>query len=461
MRRLRQLAEQTPPSRERVVDLLRALAITAVVLGHWLVIVIGYAPDGRLTGHSALQDLPWARPVTWVVQVLPLFFLVGGYANAASLTSHRERGGDAVDWLLERAARLLRPTAVLLVVLAAAAFGARLLGADPVQTRTAVWFASIPLWFLSPYLGAVLLTPLMYRLHRRFGFAVPLLLVGLVALGDLARFRHAPDMLAAGNLLFGWLAIHQLGFAWRDGRLPARRAVALPLLFGGLTAALLATVVGPYPVSMINVPGERVHNMSPPSLALLALATAQIGLVLLLRDRAERGLRRPRPWQVVVAVNAVVLTIFLWHISAVLLVVGALWSVDLLPTPPVGSAAWLLWRLPWLLALSVALALLVAVFGRVELRGSRRPSRWPRWLPRRIAALLAHRSVRPVLTVVGVALAVLGLAGNNLAPKTAPALFGVPTTALVAFLLGMTILEMVRAAPSAIRAEERPPDRAG
>ncbi|WP_182877926.1 hypothetical protein [Microbispora sp. H10670] len=34
-REVRRLAEPTPPSRERFVDLLRAVSIVAVVLGHW------------------------------------------------------------------------------------------------------------------------------------------------------------------------------------------------------------------------------------------------------------------------------------------------------------------------------------------------------------------------------------------------------------------------------------------
>ncbi|PZM89483.1 MAG: acyltransferase, partial [Actinobacteria bacterium] len=93
MDRARQLAERTPPERERVVDFLRALAIVAVVLGHWLVSVVEYDSDGRLTGRSALPDLPWAYPLTWLVQVLPLFFLVGGYANAASLGKRWGGGG--------------------------------------------------------------------------------------------------------------------------------------------------------------------------------------------------------------------------------------------------------------------------------------------------------------------------------------------------------------------------------
>ncbi|MFG2106564.1 acyltransferase family protein [Micromonospora chersina] len=460
MRRLRQLAERTPAARERYVDLLRALAITMVVLGHWGVTVIGYDRAGRPAGHSALGDLPWAWPLTWVAQVMPVFFLVGGYANAASLAARRARGGTATGWLVDRSARLARPTTALLVVLAAGAAVATLRGADPTQVRTVVWFATIPLWFLVAYLVVVPLTPPMYALHRRFGLAVPLVLVALVALGDLGRLL-GPAGLASGNYLFGWLAVHQLGFAWYDARnpggrpegqpagpvdagprglrrrrLPLSRRAGAALLGGGLAALLLLTVVGPYPVVLLNVPGERLDNAAPPSLALLAAATAQLGLILLLREPAQRWLRRPRPWQAVIAVNAVVLTVFLWHLTAAVLLVGLLDALGVLPTPPVGTAAWYAWRIPWLLALAVVLAALVAVFGPIEARTRRPPDTGP--------AREGARRLRTALAVLGYAGLVTGLLLNSLTPKAAPEPLGLPAPALVAYLAGAGVLRLLR-----------------
>lgn len=443
---LRELVERTPATRERFVDLLRVLAITAVVLGHWLVTAIGYDAAGRLVGRSALPQLTWAHPLTWLFQVMPVFFFVGGFANAASLRSHRERGGDAVGWLQTRAARLIRPTTALVVVLAAGSLLARWLGADPQLIRSAVWYASIPLWFLSAYLAVVLLTPVMYAVHQRFGLVVPVVLVGLVALGDIARLRGAGTW-GLGSYLFGWLAMHQMGFAWRDGNLRPTPRVALPLLFGGLAAAVLLTTVGPYPVSMINVPGERVHNMSPPTVALLAVAAAQLGLALLLRDRATRWLRRTGPWTFVVAANSVVLTVFLWHLSAAVLVVGVLHTLDALPTPPVGSAGWWLWRLPWLVVLAVVLAVLVGIFSPIERRSARRPTERPRWLPAGLARVLVRPEVRLVLTVAGFVAVIVGLVANSAAPQTRPQPLGVPVGALTAFLIGAAVLRLVGSTP--------------
>ncbi|MEU8256449.1 acyltransferase [Micromonospora inaquosa] len=468
MRRLRQLAERTPAGRERYVDLLRALAITMVVFGHWSVTVIGRDATGQATGQSALGDLRWAYPLTWLAQVMPVFFLVGGYANAASLTRLRSRGGDAPGWLIDRSARLVRPTSTLLLVLTAAAAVGWLLDADSTRVREVFWFATIPLWFLVAYLAAVVLTPPMYALHRRLGLAVPLALVVLVGLGDLGRLT-GPEELSYGNYLFGWLAVHQLGFAWHDARtvppsptgrtappraepdaagpstpdrpgvrrrrLPLSRRAGLVFLAGGLGAVLLLTVLGPWPVAMLKVPDERLDNAAPPSLALLAVAAGQLGVILLLRGPAERLLRRTGPWQVVIGVNLVVLTVFLWHLTAAILLIGLLDAVGTLPTPAVDTAAWWAWRVPWLLLLSVVLAVLVAIFGPVEARSGRHRTgrRTGRGTPARTAS-----------AVVGYAAVVAALLINSATPQQTPEPLGAPAPALVAYLAGAGVLRLLR-----------------
>ncbi|MDM4719774.1 acyltransferase [Micromonospora sp. WMMA1363] len=476
MGRLRRLADATPPSRNRYVDLLRALAIILVVLGHWTVTAIGHDAAGQPTGRSALPDLSWAYPLTWAFQVMPVFFLVGGYANAASLTAHRSRGGDATGWLLGRSARLLRPTTVLIIVLATAALVARVLGADPSLIRTVVWSATIPVWFLAAYLAVVPLTPLMYGLHRRYGLRVPVVLAFLVAVGDLGRLLGS-DASALSNYLFGWLAVHQLGFAWydvhaeglrppgaggraaptpdappaprgdpggpppsvrsaglRSPRLPLSRRAGWTAMLGGTAVTVLLTGPGPYPVTMINVPGEPLNNAAPPSLALLAVATAQVGLIVLLRGPAGRWLRRDRPWMAVIAVNSVVLTVFLWHLSATILLIGALDAVGLLPTPAAGSAAWLAWRIPWVLMLTVILAALVAVFGPVEARTGRPPA----------AESAGGAPWRPALTVAGFTAVVFALVDNAVVAPTDAEPLGLPVPALVAYLAGAGILRLLR-----------------
>lgn len=89
----RSLAEQAPPERNRYVDFLRALSILAVVVGHWLVAAPYIGPDGEVVGGHLLGILPWTQWLTWLFQVMPIFFLVGGYSNGVSWASTQAKGG--------------------------------------------------------------------------------------------------------------------------------------------------------------------------------------------------------------------------------------------------------------------------------------------------------------------------------------------------------------------------------
>ncbi|HEX4817336.1 MAG TPA: acyltransferase [Nonomuraea sp.] len=432
LREMRRLAEETPAHRDRHVDLLRAIAITLVVAGHWLAVHVTYGAGG-LRGGSVLDLVPWTRPLTWLFQVMPIFFLVGGYANAASLASHRDRGGDAAAWALRRTDRLLRPTTVLLAVLTAAALAARVLGVAPEPAGIAVWLAGIPLWFLVAYLAVVVLTPLTHALHRRYGLAVPVVLTALVGVGDAARLLGWAPAVDQANFLFAWLAVHQLGFAWQDGRLRARPGVGVPMAVAGSAALVVLTVPGPYPVSMVGVTGQEIQNTSPPTLALLALAAAQTGVALACHDAASRWLRRARPWTVVVAVNSVIMTLFLWHMTAAVIGAVALYPSGVLPSPAPGTPAWFLVRLPWLAALALVLLVLVAVFGPVERRAGPRP-----------AAGGTAGAVAGVLTSAGMAGAVAGLLGIAMAGPGAHGPAGMPTWALAAYFAGAAVLRSAR-----------------
>ncbi|TDD32776.1 acyltransferase [Nonomuraea terrae] len=426
MREMRRLAEETPAHRDRHVDLLRAIAIGAVVTGHWLAVHVTY--DGGLSGGSAVELVPWTLPLTWLFQVMPVFFLVGGYANAASLAAHRERGGDSAAWALRRTDRLVRPTTALLAVLAVAALSARAFGADAELVGIGVWMAGIPLWFLVAYLAVVVLTPVTHALHRRHGLAVPVALIALVGVGDAARMLDRAPVLGEANFLFAWLAVHQLGFAWQDGRLPARPKVGWPLAVAGLAVLVLLTVAGPYPLGMVG------QNTSPPTLALLALALTQTGLALASHGPASRWLRRLRPWTVVVAINSVIMTLFLWHMTAAVLGALALYPTGLLPDPPPGTPLWLVLRLPWLAALAVILLVLVAVFGPVERRSGPSPAAGAR------AGMTAG-----VLTWAGMAAVLAGILAIAVAGPGDHGLTGMPPAALAGYFAGAATLRLTRA----------------
>lgn len=361
---VRELAGATPATRDRYVDLLRVASLGAVVLGHWLMAAV--TPDGV---GNLLAVVPALQPLTWLLQVMPVFFFVGGFSHALSyrslLRKRPEGSEDSVysAFLRARLQRLLRPTMVFVLVWGAAALLVQLLGGGGGLTGVTLRMVTQPLWFIGIYLAMVAFTPPLLRLHERYGWGAFAGLAGAAVAVDVLRFAAGVPYVEFLNFAFVWLAVHQLGFLRADGRIHLRRAALLA--GGGLVTAAALVALGPYPLSMVGMPGEKVSNMAPPTLALLAHGLWLVGAVELLRAPAARLLERPRVWRTVVAANGVGMTAFLWHLTAMFGVYGALLALDVdLPEP--ASAAW--WaQVPLRLALAAALtAALVAAFRAFE-----------------------------------------------------------------------------------------------
>jgi hypothetical protein len=298
---------------------------------------------------------------------MPVFFFVGGFSHATACASVRRRGGRYADFVRSRAGRLLRPTAVFVAVWLALALLIELAGADRGVLRIATRVVAQPLWFVGVYLGIVALAPAMLRLHERCGRwapAVPVTLVAAAGLVDVARLAYDVPLIGYLNLAFVWLAVHQAGFLYADCRLDGRRP-ALALALGGLAATVLLTAVGPYPTSMVGMPGEKVSNMSPPTLALAACAGWLIGLVLVLRRPVSRWLARPGVWRSVVTANRLAMTAFLWHLTAMFAATAATLAIGI-PQPAVGSGTWWLVRPLWIGGLLALTAALVLAFRRAD-----------------------------------------------------------------------------------------------
>ncbi|XQE82163.1 acyltransferase family protein [Streptomyces microflavus] len=361
----------TPPGRDRAVDALRALAILGVVGGHWLVTAL-VADSGTVRGASPLVYLPHLTPVSWVFQTLAVFFLVGGMVAAGSWASARKRGVPYGQWVGGRLARLFRPVAAVLVVWTLAA-GAMLVSGvgEPTVLALAklVWS---PLWFLLVFAALTALTPLVARLHPLWPLAVVLHV-------DLVRFGlGGPSELGWINVVAGWLVPYCLGALVARGGLRGWRN-SWALLLGGAAAAVSLVLWAGYPASMVGVPGGRISNLDPPSLAAVSFGLAQCGAALLLLGPLRRALRRPAAWAAVALVNLAAMTVFLWHQTAMIVVTASALLVAGEPLPGLHTVpdgvGWVVARLLWLPVFALALLVCWAAFRNHEQGGRRRSSR--------------------------------------------------------------------------------------
>jgi surface polysaccharide O-acyltransferase-like enzyme len=356
-----------PPARELSADLYRVLAVVVVVVGHWLLAAVTYR-GGRFGYDEVLADLPWTQWLTWIFQVVPVFFVVAGYANAASWTRWHDGGGARRDWLRHRAAGILGPTTVYVALLVAVVLIAGPIGAGGANLAIPMWVVGLHLWFIPVYLGVVSLTPLAVAVQRRWGLAAPAALAMSVVAVDVFTLGAGVGMLGAVNYVLCWGAIYQVGVAWFGGALRGRR----PVLLAVGAAVVLSTVIGSgvYPVSMIGVPGQSIENTSPPTVALLALALTQAGLLVGAAPAVTAWLRRARWRPLLATANHNAMALYLWHMVPVVVVALACYPTGLAPQPGLGSGAWWLWRLAWVAVLSVVTAaeLMLLWWGRAFTR---------------------------------------------------------------------------------------------
>lgn len=367
------LVDATPPQRDRYVDFLRAISIVVVVCWHW-VFSVTHWDSGRLTMPNPIGDVPLLWAATWLLQVMPLFFFVGGYANAASWDAVRRGGGDWKAFARRRLDRLYRPLVAFVAVWAT--FEGLMHVADPGYPGVIHYgvVVFVPLWFLGVYTAVTVLTPATARLHRDLGALGLVLLGSAIALADLGRFRYGIEPLGWINCGLVFLFAHQLGYFYRDGTLVriGRRGQAA-IMIGALTTLALLTAGGVYPHSMVAVGRDRFSNMFPTTACIAVLAVLQAAVAMLLRPSVSRRLEDRRVWRRVVAGNAVAMTVFIWHMTALVVVIAIVNALGLdLPARP--TAAWWLQRPLWLAMPAIVLAGLTALFARIE-HGGRQPAR--------------------------------------------------------------------------------------
>lgn len=382
-------ADRVPADRNRVVDLVRACALVVVVLGHWAMqglYVVEGAGGPVLQRQGLLQIAPWTHPFTWFLQVMPLFFLVGGYVNLRSWRTARGAGRTYGTWLAGRTGRLTRPVVPLLVFWALVTPAAETLGLGEDWLGIAGRASLVPTWFLAVYVVVVALTPVTSWAWERAG--VWTVVGGLAAAGlvDAVSLRLEGDAaLAVGalNALLVWATLHQVGYGWLDGSLqgPLRGAVLLAV---GVLGAVVLVRWGPYALSMVGVSGFGVDNALPPRVTLLLVGLGQAGAVLLAERLLARVVARRRVWLVVALVGSRAMTVYLWHLTALgILAAVSLWLGGLGLDPLPGTSEWWWDRLPWFALLAVTTAAVVQLVGRFEEVRSHPagaapvPARWP------------------------------------------------------------------------------------
>jgi peptidoglycan/LPS O-acetylase OafA/YrhL len=348
----------TTNARDRHLDALRAGCIAVVVLWHWVFTIVDWRGDGPHVGNPVpLMPLGWL--LTWFIQPMPLFFLLGGYLHRRSL----ERSGSPSTWVVRRLRALILPALPLLGLFAAALVAVGTWAPGHGYER-GLWLLVSPLWFLAVYIVCVTIAPLGCAAHRRHPLLAPLFLAAAAVALDAARFSGDAGWWSWLSMIAVWALVHQLGIALWGPATRSRRIAGLAAA-GGYLIIAVAVAVGPYAPEMVGVPGKP-SNFSPATLVIAALAIAHLGVAALVRSTIVALLeRRPAVARGVEWLNSRSMRILVWHLPLWAMAWAVLAAIRF-PVPADATGLWWFTRPVWLLVPGV---LLVAV-----LRDRQRPT---------------------------------------------------------------------------------------
>lgn len=395
--------------RDRVVDTVKTVALLAVVIGHSLAWHI--ADDGSPV--NVLEQVPSLTAITWLFQVLPLFFAVGAVSNAASLAR-----STPSDFLRRRTRRLATPVVVYsgfwTVLLMAIVVVLTVAGGVPDALTGAGRFLAQLLWFAGVYTLVVAAVPVTAGWRQRPVVTLTVWAM-LVAAVDVARIGGAPSVLGWLNFLLVWGWLHQLGYQLPQLRAARRGLVALGGI-GLLAAAAALAVMGPYSSSLVTVSGDgELSNLAPPSLVLLLYGAGQVLLLAAIWPWLATALTSDRLWAGVAVVAGRAMGIYLWHIPLVGIAAALAMAVNWQVVPL--SLWWWIVHVAVVVVVLPTAWLLAGVAGGVERRVDRHRRafvRLPAWL-----------------SAVGVGVAVLLTSTTGFATLAGGGLFGLPSSSIV------------------------------
>lgn len=307
------LDARTPADRDRAIDVIRITALVGVVIGH-TVMAISTIRGGVLIWDNLLTTSSVFQALTWIFQIMPLFFFAG---TAACVTSWQP-GTNWGGWLMKRSTRLFRPVFYYLAFWAVALTTLR--PVLPPHVYDPVAGISIQLlWFLGVYVMVLAAIPALSKITTTARLVAGVVGVyAMVGIVDAVRL-HWPAATPIGYLnMAAWLIPGMFGVAYRRQLITRRAALATAAALLLVDLALLQW--GPYELSLVGIEGMRLPNMSPPSLLLAGHAIVLSALAIAAAPAINRWAQRPRVWWCTAIGNSGAMTLYLWHMPALLAV---------------------------------------------------------------------------------------------------------------------------------------------
>jgi hypothetical protein len=416
------------------LDVLRVVSLAGIVLAESVV---------AITYQGAAQA-GWVWPLTWLLQLVPVFFLAGGHANVLAWRAAQAAGGGFGLYLTGRLGWLLRPVLAFVTAWLIVPLSLELFRVPPENITAFNRIVLQPLWLLGLYLLVVAAAPAMLWLHRRIPVATPVGLggvaatIGLAGRGSVAA--HVGGIVAA--LLFQQFAFHYAdGGLWR-----VRRSILVSVAATAFLGLIMVTTIGGQPKLLIAEPTVYA-SFAPSLLGTLLIGIVQTCLIALPHERGLRIVAAGARARMVAVIHGAPVTVYLFYLCAMLVVAGVIGAARSAALPADG--------LTWLAQPRTMLALaLIALPAGLSFMLFERRTSLARGVDDEPLQTPGHQPrggpLDAVAAVLGVgygALGILGFAAVSITGEAGvPAVLGIPIdpiASLIHLLLGWYLMHSV------------------
>ena len=301
----------TPVTRDRAIDVIRIVSLVGVVVGHTIMATSTIRDDVFIWSNLLTASVVF-QALTWVFQIMPLFF----FAGVAACVDTWHPGDSWGNWLMRRCTRLYRPVFYYLAFWVSALAILRYFLPEHVYEPVAGISIQL-LWFLGAYVLVLAAVPLLARITTTGRLIAAVAgTYAFIAVVDAVRV-NVDGLSALGYLnLVAWLIPGMLGVAYRRHLLAGRAALMLGAVMFAVNLALMW--LGPYELSLVGIETQQLKNMTPPSLLLAGHAIMMCAFAIAAAPAIARWARRPRVWWLAAIGNSGAMTLYLWHIPALL-----------------------------------------------------------------------------------------------------------------------------------------------
>ena len=314
-------ASKTSISRERFIDFTKVIGLLFLIVNSFLFLRLEES-SGELFVTNLSAESQSLIVISWFTAGMSLFFFSMGFNNLIAWYSNVGRDGSQWNYLVDRINTLLGPvlvwifsSTIVLNILSRSSNFPNYLTTSEDGIMPSIEFILWPLWLVSIYLVMVLFAPLTIFLHKKYPYATVLTLFTMTVLIDNIEFSLNFSYIKLFNYLFFWIAIHQLGYFYADGKIQEVNVNVFRYLtvfsYGYLFYQI--SVSNKY-LSLASYRLSSLNNEDPPTTLYLVASIGLISLVFTLKNLIEKMLSNQKIWLLISHIHANIYTIYLWHL---------------------------------------------------------------------------------------------------------------------------------------------------